>query len=233
MCTTCDVGYYCSSGVRTACPTGYSTPPPPPPPPPVSNGQLPNYDLIYVSGSSSSSGICRGTGWGTGLSALGAQSGIDQCASRCDTTPGCTSFEWGTSDSLCYLFAHSDVVAENNPSFPNKQCWKKQPVPLPSIVCSSSNKFCVGFQSDHKVYCYGMGGGCKWNSNDCNTDQDCSKYNLNSARYTDGDLLSCVTGNVYYVASGATSSLGIPHGWRLPAACPTESTIGTILYHYY
>ena len=80
-----------------------------------------------------------------------------------------------------------------------------------SIVCGV-NKFCLGFQSDRKVYCYGRSNGCAWNTNDCRTNQDCLKYNTNSVRFTDGDMISCITGSIYYVAA---------LGWRTDA-CPTE-----------
>ena len=38
-----------------------------------------------------------------------------------------------------------------------------------------ANGFCVGFEGT-RVYCYGSSSGCKWNSNDCRTDSDCTKY---------------------------------------------------------
>jgi len=75
-----------------------------------------------------------------------------------------------------------------------------------------SNKFCVGFEPDNKVYCYGDNNGCKWNSNDCNTDQDCiDKYTTSSPKFTDGDRPSC---------SNITST-----NWRTPDACPNPYSI--------
>lgn len=58
------------------------------------------------------------------------------------------------------------------------------------IKCGENN-FCVGFEGD-KVYCYGKpNGGCYWKENDCTTDSDCSKYTIESPKYTDGDALVC------------------------------------------
>jgi len=54
-----------------------------------------------------------------------------------------------------------------------------------------SNKFCLGFEPDHKIYCYGSDGGCLWGQNTCDTDQDCSKYTTSSPKYTDGDTPDC------------------------------------------
>lgn len=82
-----------------------------------------------------------------------------------------------------------------------------------------SNKFCLGFEPDHKVYCYGNSGGCLWGQNSCNTDQDCNKYSTSSAKYTDGDTPDCKNPNL---------------GWRVDA-CPdpyvsnTDSDSYTIL----
>lgn len=66
-----------------------------------------------------------------------------------------------------------------------------------------SNKFCLGFEPDNKVYCYGSKDGCLWGQNSCNTDQDCNKYSTSSAKYTDGDTPEC----------------GKNQGWR-GDACP-------------
>ena len=69
--------------------------------------------------------------------------------------------------------------------------------PTPANSCANygpticgANKFCVGFEQG-KVYCYGYSTGCKWNSDDCNVDADCSKYSTSSAKYTDGDNQTC------------------------------------------
>jgi hypothetical protein len=82
-----------------------------------------------------------------------------------------------------------------------------------SMKCGS-NKFCLGYEPDNKVYCYGnlyaqygegYYNGCLWNQNTCNTDADCkSKYNITSPKFTDGDQPKCST----------------PSGWRTPDACP-------------
>ena len=52
------------------------------------------------------------------------------------------------------------------------------------------NKFCVGFEKD-RVYCYGASDGCLWNKNDCTSDEDCTKYSTESAKYTDDYSASC------------------------------------------
>ena len=73
-----------------------------------------------------------------------------------------------------------------------------------SLKCGA-NKFCVGYEPDNKVYCYGSNGGCLWNQNSCNTDTDCrTKYDMLSPKYTDGDQPNCTS----------------PSGWRNPDACP-------------
>ena len=54
-----------------------------------------------------------------------------------------------------------------------------------------SNHFCVGFEPDHKVYCYGSKDGCLWGQNSCTTNADCNKYSTSSAKYTDGDTPQC------------------------------------------
>ena len=54
-----------------------------------------------------------------------------------------------------------------------------------------SNHFCLGFEPDHKVYCYGSNAGCLWGQNTCTADKDCSKYSTSSAKYTDGDTPQC------------------------------------------
>jgi len=63
----------------------------------------------------------------------------------------------------------------SNPNNQNIKCAK----------ISSTNSFCVGFQPDNKVYCYGDDNGCK--TNDCVSDQDCKdKYNtITSSKYDD------------------------------------------------
>ena len=72
-----------------------------------------------------------------------------------------------------------------------------------------SNKFCLGFESDNKVYCYGSNGGCLWGQNSCNTDQDCNKFTESSPKYTDGDTPDCNNPNL---------------GWR-GDACPNPYAI--------
>ena len=73
-----------------------------------------------------------------------------------------------------------------------------------SLKCGV-NKFCLGYEPDNKVYCYGASGGCLWGQNSCNTDTDCrTKYNMLSPKYTDGDQPDCT---------------GLS-GWRNPDACP-------------
>lgn len=53
------------------------------------------------------------------------------------------------------------------------------------IVCGAYN-FCVNTQNYGKnYYCYGETSGCLWNTNDCTTDSDCSKYTTSSLSYTD------------------------------------------------
>lgn len=51
--------------------------------------------------------------------------------------------------------------------------------------------FCLAFEADHKVYCYGDWAGCRWGANDCRSDSDCSKYTTASPKFTDGDSPSC------------------------------------------
>lgn len=76
-----------------------------------------------------------------------------------------------------------------------------------NIKCGS-NKFCIGFEPDNKVYCYGSSGACLWGQGDCVTDQDCkNKYSSTSPKYTDGTVLSC-------------SNKFSPQDWRIPDACP-------------
>ena len=57
------------------------------------------------------------------------------------------------------------------------------------VRCGQHN-FCVGFEGAN-VYCYGDSDRCKWGSNDCAQDSDCSKYTTSSAKFTDGDSPSC------------------------------------------
>jgi len=53
-----------------------------------------------------------------------------------------------------------------------------------AISCGKFN-FCVGVE-DNSPYCYGSNEGCLWNSNDCKSDSNCSKYNKStSPKYTD------------------------------------------------
>lgn len=77
-----------------------------------------------------------------------------------------------------------------------------------------SNKFCVGFEPDHKVYCYGNKDGCLWGQNSCNTDQDCKQYSTSSAKYTDGDTPECGKNDL---------------GWR-GDACPDPYARGELNY---
>jgi hypothetical protein len=84
-----------------------------------------------------------------------------------------------------------------------------------SMKCGRYN-FCLGFEPDHKVYCYGSNQGCLWNQNSCNTDQDCTnKYNTSSPKYSNGDVLSCT--NITHT------------DWRLPDACPDTYAEQTII----
>ena len=54
-----------------------------------------------------------------------------------------------------------------------------------NIYCGKYN-FCVGTENNNKnYYCYGNRKSCLWRRNDCTKDSDCSKYNLNSKKYTD------------------------------------------------
>jgi hypothetical protein len=60
-----------------------------------------------------------------------------------------------------------------------------------NMVCGRNN-FCVGYEADEKVYCYGNSSQCLWGKNDCYTDNQCKgKYTLNSAKYTDNDKPKC------------------------------------------
>ena len=53
------------------------------------------------------------------------------------------------------------------------------------------NNFCVGFEYD-RIFCYGSDKGCKWNSNDCLKDSDCSKYTTSSLKYSNMEPRDCV-----------------------------------------
>lgn len=64
---------------------------------------------------------------------------------------------------------------------------------LNNMVCGTNN-FCVGYEPDSNIYCYGDKKGCLWNSipNSCNSDNDCrSMYDINSNKYTDGNSPKC------------------------------------------
>merc|ERR1719321_734655 len=56
-----------------------------------------------------------------------------------------------------------------------------------------SNNFCLGFEDDGRVYCYGTSNGCMWEKDDCSSDADCvSKYSSpSSPKYTDWDSPAC------------------------------------------
>lgn len=76
-----------------------------------------------------------------------------------------------------------------------------------NMVCGRNN-FCVGYEADNKVYCYGgsRSDGCLWGKNDCYTDNQCKgNYTLNSSKYTDNDTPTCPIKN--------------PWSWRTDA-CP-------------
>jgi hypothetical protein len=59
-------------------------------------------------------------------------------------------------------------------------------------------------------YCYGSNTTCLWNNTDCNTNADCNKYTLDSAKYTDGVACGLLSENSFpadhwaYVACGYT-----------------------------
>lgn len=64
------------------------------------------------------------------------------------------------------------------------------------IKCGINN-FCVNVKND-KAYCYGKSSGCLWNTNDCSSTSDCSKYNVNtSPQYTDGGEYGSINCNTY------------------------------------
>ena len=48
----------------------------------------------------------------------------------------------------------------------------------------------VGIEGDD-IFCYGKHGGCLWNSGDCKTDADCSKYTTASTKYSDQGPEAC------------------------------------------
>mmetsp|Transcript_157537 Transcript_157537/g.273301 ORF Transcript_157537/g.273301 Transcript_157537/m.273301 type:complete len:987 (+) Transcript_157537:3-2963(+) len=68
-------------------------------------------------------------------------------------------------------------------------------------TCGSSN-FCLGFEGDGHVYCYGSSAGCLWSSNDCSTDDDCLKYTTASPKYDAGARSCPMTGG--WVAEACT-----------------------------
>ena len=80
--------------------------------------------------------------------------------------------------SITYTVARTSMEDDNEAS-----C---EPGPCVGPTKCGENKFCVGYepQTGH-VYCYGKSNGCKWSSNDCATDSDCSKYTTSSPKYTD------------------------------------------------
>lgn len=67
------------------------------------------------------------------------------------------------------------------------------------------NSFCVGFEGAN-VYCYGAASGCMWGRSDCSTDTDCSKYSSSSAKYTDGDTITCPDGATGWRSDACTCS---------------------------
>ncbi len=91
-------------------------------------------------------------------------------------------------------------------------------------LLSSSANFCVT-AININVYCFGSNSACLWGRNDCRSDADCSKYNINSAKFTDSGW-NCLTYNyagwardtcnLYAVAVPTRSPTS-----RLPSISPT------------
>jgi hypothetical protein len=83
-----------------------------------------------------------------------------------------------------------------------------------ALKCGIDN-FCVNVKNN-KAYCYGSSSGCLWNTNDCTSTSDCSKYDTStSPQYTDGGSGSTTTCDSY-------SSSNPNDGWQCDACgCPT------------
>jgi hypothetical protein len=83
----------------------------------------------------------------------------------------------------------------------------------PRPIFCSVWKTCLNLNGQNLPVCYGSSSGCLWNSNDCNTDDDCSKYTAASQQYTDGTTCS----NLLSVSTNVG-----PNQWTLPP-CPCNS----------
>ena len=82
-----------------------------------------------------------------------------------------------------------------------------------SDIKCGSNKFCVGMYNS-RPYCYGNNGGCLWGRNDCQTDNDCKKYSVNSPKYTDNrECSGFKAGDWPYDACIITSATGNVKGY--------------------
>lgn len=83
-----------------------------------------HYQLLYNSGTNSYDGDCRGEGWELKYPTNIGYTSIEDCAYRCDITPGCTGFNRFAGESQqCYLYYNLNLAAEND--VPGNQCWKK------------------------------------------------------------------------------------------------------------
>ena len=60
----------------------------------------------------------------------------------------------------------------------------KSPLPPPAIRCYQEAHMCVSVE-DNRYYCYGNQWGCNFWNNDCNADEDCLKYTLESSKYNE------------------------------------------------
>jgi hypothetical protein len=134
---------------------------------------------------------------GTGVCNIGNTQGVAGCQRICASISGCKFFSTSTT-MYCYAcFVWKTCPNQKTVNSGSYQLYQLEPRCY-QPVCGA-NGFCVGYESDGNVYCYGASSGCLWGSTDCRTDLDCQKYAPNSQstqKYTDGGLPSCaaVTG---------------------------------------
>lgn len=66
------------------------------------------------------------------------------------------------------------------------ELWPRAHSDIVLRTCGAHN-FCVGIEGSH-IYCYGSNTGCRWDLNDCDTDEDCNAYNSASPKFSDATL---------------------------------------------
>jgi hypothetical protein len=90
-----------------------------------------------------------------------------------------------------------------------------------NIKCSS-NHFCVNVV-DNKAICYGDDAGCLWNTNDCNTDADCAKYNDQSPKYSDSDC-SAMQATLASDTADEQATYEATRGWQLETCTISQTS---------